>query len=254
MPGGFDPSLTDRLYAVVLVPADDVLNVRSGPGVENAAFTNLAPTTTDLALTGNVAEVGAATWVEVETPAGAGWANKRFLTEMWTSAEVDVEWDLTGPLDAFADETAADGDLSGPVSYRGLYAVYFDDELRHWSRAELTGIMADPTLYTWSGTGCYQCVEMTWADAVAFDLYGAYEDEFDDAVFALDDIILGGNGPFPPQAAIPVPLQNFHWLMLHDPGDDPAFDGLDWVTWFVYYDYEDGEARIVGLSPAAWAP
>lgn len=70
----------------------------------------------------------------------------------------------------------------------------------------------------------------------------------------LDIILLGGNGPFPPEAAIPTQFQNFHWAVIHDPGDDPKLGGIDWQTWFDYYDYEVGRAKIVGLSPAAWSP
>ena len=51
-----------------------------------------------------------------------------------------------------------------------------------------------------------------------------------------------------------IQFKNFHWLVIYDPGDETEFEGLDWQTWFVYYDYEDGEARIVGLSPATWSP
>ena len=250
-----DASLTDRLWAVVLVDGDDVLNVRTGPGVAFDKLTSFGATHNGIVLTGIKAEVGGSVWVEVETEDARGWVNKYFLTEEWTLREVGDQWNMQAPLVEFAAAVEAGGDLGTRVSARGLFVVYYDTLLRRWKQSDLDDVMNDGVVHSWSSPGCDPgCVEDTFADAVGLQFYGVYEDIGDDAVGGLDDIILGGNGPFPPEAAIPAQFENFHWVVIHDPGDDPEFDGLDWQTWFVYYNYEDDDAVIVGLSPAAWAP
>lgn len=249
-----DPSLTDRLWAVVLVGGDDVLNVRTGPGVGSSKLTSFNAAQTGIVLTGNTAVVDGGTWVEVETEDAKGWVNKFYLAEQWASFEVDVQWNMQTPLDEFGAAAASLGGLGDAVSARGLFVVYHDDELRRWKQNELDDLMTDPSTYSWSTPGCTHCVDDTFAGAVGLPFVDAWEDLDGDALLSLDDILLGGNGPFPPEAAIPIQFENFHWVVIHDPGDDPELDGLDWQSWFVYYDYEDGEARIVGLSRAAWGP
>ena len=250
-----DASLTDRFWSVVLVDGDDVLNVRTGPGVEFPKLTSFPAAHTGIVLTGMKAQVGGSTWVEVETEDAHGWVNKFFLTEEWTTLEVDVSWNFQTPLDDFAAAVDAASDLGGPVSQRGLFVVYYDTNLRRWTQNELETVMSDGTIYSWSSPGCEPgCVDDTFADAVGLQFYDVYEDISVDAILDLDDILLGGNGPFPPAAAIPIQFKNLHWLVIYDPGDETELEGLDWQTWFVYYDYEAGEARIVGLNPAAWSP
>ena len=73
---------------VTRVAEDDVLNVRSGPGVTNAIAFTLPPDATGLAHTGATDVVDGETWWEIVGPDGAetGWANARFLT-VWRAVE-----------------------------------------------------------------------------------------------------------------------------------------------------------------------
>lgn len=69
-------------WDVTGVAADDVLNVRSGPGVDTPGTDTLAPTTVELESTGRIAHVDGALWREIVVPgATTGWVNARFLTE-----------------------------------------------------------------------------------------------------------------------------------------------------------------------------
>lgn len=67
-----------QLRQVVEVAEDDVLNVRSGPGVDSPIIGMLAPDTV-VQTTGNEAPVGSSQWAEIRTPNGFGWVNERFL-------------------------------------------------------------------------------------------------------------------------------------------------------------------------------
>ncbi len=72
---------TVEVRSVVGVAADDVLNVRSGPGVEYDIIAGLSPTATGVMLTGRETLVGSSVWVEVVTDEGTGWVNESYLAE-----------------------------------------------------------------------------------------------------------------------------------------------------------------------------
>ncbi len=74
---------------VVDVAADDVLNVRAGPGTEfDPPIFELPPDATDVPATGNVATIGPSAWAEVATPGGNGWASLNFLDSREPGAEL----------------------------------------------------------------------------------------------------------------------------------------------------------------------
>lgn len=70
-------------YIVTGVAADDVLNIRSGPGAENMILGMLPPNATGVSPTGQSAQsADGGTWWQIADPAlpgGTGWVNARFL-------------------------------------------------------------------------------------------------------------------------------------------------------------------------------
>ena len=66
-------------------------------------------------------------------------------------------------------------------------------------------------------------------------------------------IPIGSGGP-PPWAAISAPFANFVWVAVHDPGDNPEWEGLDWSTWFVFMEVDGTLPKVVGLQIQAWGP
>jgi hypothetical protein len=70
-------------YAVILVAANDVLNIRSKAGTNSTIVGTFPPTFTGVMRTGPTAKVGNALWVEVTRPdgGGTGWVNSYYLTE-----------------------------------------------------------------------------------------------------------------------------------------------------------------------------
>lgn len=80
---------------VVGVPADDVLNVRLGPGPEFQVVTTLAPTSvSDAVATGRNRSVESGVWAEIRMGGVVGWANTAFL--MQTGAVNDDTANLFG--------------------------------------------------------------------------------------------------------------------------------------------------------------
>lgn len=247
----------DQVRKVVLVADDDVLNVRIGAGVNNVIIGMLAPGTL-VGLTGPRTEVGSSTWVEIVTPAGAGWVNGHFLAELVTGDDFAADPAVIGLLDQMTDIVLAKGDLSEIASSRGIYISHHDDPVR-FSKEELVAALTDPTTYKWPSNALDvndpdQAKEIrgrTFAEAIGDRWASTWDDP--DRVYAFDEPFEGGNGR-QAQYAIPFLLGGFHFVSVYDSGDNPDYGGLDWTIWHVSVDYEDGRPVVVGLTLDEWSP
>ena len=246
--------VTTEVRSVVLVPADDVLNVRSGPGVENEVVTTLAPTATGVALTGNEAQVGSSTWVKIVTDDGTGWVNEQFLAEPDSPANPFSESFGIDLVDGLAAVFVGRGDLTEAASHRGIFVAHHD---RARPFTNLDGLLTDPTLHPWAGNGCSpeECPDetpkLTFAEGVADSFLGAWND--DDRRVSVDEVIPGGNGMLE-DFIVPTEFENLHFVAVKDPGDNPDYGGMDWYTWYVYFTYENDVPVVLGMSIDAWAP
>lgn len=99
---GFFFSEGDTL-AVVGVAHDDVLNVRTGPGVGADIIATLAPLADDVIAIGSARQLPRSIWVEVDTGDVTGWANASFLAYLGDTTDVTAEV----MADLGADRTAA---------------------------------------------------------------------------------------------------------------------------------------------------
>lgn len=79
------------VLAVVGVAADDVLNVRSAPGVDADIVATLAPLAADVVATGSVRQLPRSFWAEVEADDTTGWANVAFLAYLGPTDDVTAE-------------------------------------------------------------------------------------------------------------------------------------------------------------------
>lgn len=248
-----DPEMLSR---VALVPADDVLNVRQDP-------THLSPIV-GMLLPGVIVERlgpeeigGSSVWAQIETPFGGFWVNDRFLAAHVTPGQFENDTRVEQLLDDFADIIANDGDLRAVTSRRGLYVSHHAAPVR-WPSDELGAILTDPTTYQWPSSAIGeddpefdQLPARTFAAAVADSFLSAYADP--DTITTVNDPIEAGNGRLPAYA-IPFEFQSFNYIGVHDSGDNPDYGGIDWVTWYVSIDYEDGQPVIVGMTLDMWSP
>ena len=74
----FGPVAGEALL-VAGVAHDDVLNMRSGPGVGNPVVLELAPTARDVIAAGTTVDVGSSFWILVEYSDEEGWVNFSFV-------------------------------------------------------------------------------------------------------------------------------------------------------------------------------
>lgn len=73
------PARPGDLLAVMGVASDDVLNIRSRPGVDHPIVATAAPTAADLVATGRARALTRSIWYEVTVGETTGWANARYL-------------------------------------------------------------------------------------------------------------------------------------------------------------------------------
>jgi hypothetical protein len=247
-------TLAPARYDVVLVAADDVLNVRSRPGVSSPQITELAPNHEGVMGTGRTEEVDGTTWIEVETADGLGWVNGTYLTPEVTTADfAAAEDDLRLLLDQLAAVIDSRGDLRPVTSERGLLVAHHDP-VRRFTPLELASLLTDPTAVAWGNPGCGPdgCGQLqTFKAAVADRFRSTYVDP--DVEIAVDELIPGPGGTLA-ENVVPFELTNFHYLAVNDRGDEPAYDGLDWMTWNVYFEKAPGGWKIAGLSVDEWGP
>jgi len=242
------------LAKVVLVADDDVLNVREDPGVEAPVIGALVPGVI-VEKTGLTQVVGSSVWEQVVTPLGDFWVNGRFLGAVVTASDFANDDRVTALLDEFAGIIANNGDLRQVISQRGLYVSHNADPIR-FSPDDLDGILTDSTTYKWpsAALGPDQLDELpsrTFAEAITDSFLSAYDDP--DTELSYNDPIAGGNGRLAADA-VPFEFRGFNYVGVYDPGDDPQYEGLDWSTWYVSIDYENGEPVIVGLTVDMWTP
>lgn len=244
-PGGTHPEPA----VVVLVPADDHLNVRVAPGAGEEIMGRLLPGVT-VAAGGPTRSVNGSTWVEIATPSGAGWVNGFYLT----SVPERSPGDAAAVAAALAERMAAGGDLTDLISSRGLWVAHHAPPVR-FPRSEVGGLLTDATARRWGSNALEpdspEIQPRTFSEAIAERYVDAYDDA--DTVILVDEVLEGPNGR-PAALALPTELRGFRFVTVHDPGDEARYEGLDWMTWIVSLSYEDGRLKVVGLTVDEWAP
>lgn len=246
-----------RMGVVLLAPDEpnNSLNVRAGPGTRNAKVSELAPAQAELVPTGGVEVVDGRVWHELMVGELAGWVYGYYLTETWTPAEVEGEWDWRSTIDSFANALVLGEGLEETVSWRGLFVIHFDDNLRRWTPEELPGLHTDDTDLDWSNTGASadesDATVGTWKEVIADAFLSDYLDQ--DVNIEVGGLTLGPNSTLP-ETAVSSAFANFPWVAIHDPGDDEGLGGLDWSTWLVFLEMEDDGPRVVGIQPQAAYP
>jgi uncharacterized protein YgiM (DUF1202 family) len=247
------PSGSSARYAVILVFENDVLNIRSGPGVQNAVVGTLQPTASGLARTGKTTLVGNDLWVEIQNPSGGtGWVNSHFLTEEVASsafcsdARVDtliqnLDSAVTGNNDdMLAALVHARHGLDARLWRYGTVANYTPEEASwvfeseyevNWGPAPGSG---ENTLGTFSEALLPYLQEVFNANYTTH-----CNDPLDLATFSLV--------PWPPEYA------NINFYTVYKPGTD-QYGGLDWRAWTVGVEYIEGKPYLFSLIHYQWEP
>ncbi len=246
-----------RQFGVILVTEDDVLNVRSGAGVENEIVDMFEPRAIGITQTGNQERVGDSLWVEVNLAGGGtGWVNSRFLTRQVSEDifcnEPAVRELLQNFVLAVRDE---DGDamqeLVSPKTGLLVRLAWWNSEVAFLEPGVRGNIIEQERSHDWgvqSGSGAP--LIGSFSERALPDLHDVLDGDFSRNCNTLEHGVASGN-----TAGLviwPFEYTNVNYIALFReaaPGDE-----FNWRTWAVGIEYLRGEPFIAMLVQYQWEP
>lgn len=221
----------DPVYKVIYVEQGDVLNVRSGPSVENDIVGSLLPEEAGISITGRGQLSSGSTWVPVKSDLTAGWVNGRFLTEFLGEESFCGNSDVERVLDSFrAALESGDGDLLAQAVHpeRGvrLRLNWWNPELL-FRGDQLPELFASSQEYQWGiEDGSGEPIEGSFS-AIVYPML--QEDLLGSTETACKEILQGGSAGL---VQLPQSYPSDTYYSFHRPGTE-EFSGLNWGTWVV---------------------
>lgn len=237
-------------YRVSYVSADDTLNVRAGPGVENEIVGELAPTAGGVTITGAGQKVAGSTWVPIAAGDVQGWVNGRFLTAD-ISADAFCQSEAVRQL--LADLETAVANRDGATLAELIHPERGLRIRRHWwnpevriEGAQLSQLFSSQTGYEWgradgSGNPIVGSFNEVIYPLLEQNLLGATES-------ACNEILHGGTAGL---VQLPDGYQQQNFYSFFRPGSE-EFSGMDWGSWVVGVERWRGEFYISFLVHFEW--
>jgi hypothetical protein len=250
--GRIIPGVPSGPYAVILIGADDVLNVRTGAGAVNAISGSFTASATNVMRTGPSIMADGDLWVQVQNPGGGiGWVNDQYLTEYVPPAtfcaDVRINTLLTNLGNALK---TSDGErlasLVSPAHGMTLWLwrygtpIIFDREHARW-------VFDSTYIHNWGA-----------APASGMDTIGSFHEKvlpFLQEVFnASNSLTCNSLGTATQYGSNPWPVEyaNVNYYTVYKPGT-PGVD-LDWRYWLVGVEYVQSQPYVFGLIHFQWEP
>jgi hypothetical protein len=250
--GGIIPGEPSGPYGVVLVVPDDVLNIRTGPGVDYSIAGSFSASAINIMRTGPASAVNGNLWVQVQNPGGGiGWVNATHLTEFKGSTAFCSDSRINTLLTNFGNalEISNGEALASLVSpahgmivslWRNGNPITFDREHARW--------VFDSTF------------EHNWGSAPAsgLDTIGSFQVKvlpwLQDVFNASYSLTCDSLGVAPQYGSNPWPVEyaNVNYYTVYKPGT-PGVD-LDWRYWLVGVEYVQGQPFVFAVIHYAWEP
>jgi hypothetical protein len=236
-------------YAVVFVQSNDVLNVRSGPGVSFDIIGSLPPDANSVKIIGTGQLVSGSTWVPVQQGTVSGWVNGRFLTEVVPSQTFCSDTAVTQILDQLKTAVANQDDaLFAQLIHpeRGLRVRLLWHEAE--TRLDNQNLLSDPTSYSWgTAAGSGETIIGTPANILlpklTADLLNATE-------LGCNEILYGGTAGF---VLLPDEYAPINFYTFYRPGTE-EFAELNWGSWAVGIEKWQGLFYVSTLVHYEWEP
>jgi SH3-like domain-containing protein len=234
----------------VMVESNDVLNIRSGPGVGYSIVGSFEYNASSVMRSGSVMPVGDATWYQVQNPSGGtGWVNSYYLSEYVPSGTFCSDTRIQSLFVQLQQAVnTSDGTLfaslvspnhSVEVRYRTYNAAI------HYTRAQAAGVFTSTAQQNWGGGPSGLDTIGTFADVIQPKLQevlnAAYESYCNN-----------------PRAAStfaqpwPGKYTNFNYYSLFKPGT-PGVD-LDYRQWMIGIEYVRGQPYLSVFIHVEWEP
>jgi hypothetical protein len=237
-------------YAVVLVAQNDVLNIRSGPGVSNAIIGSFAYNAVNVMRTGPSQQVDGAEWVEALMPDGInkGWVNFIYLTEQVSRETFCADTripPLIGQLKQ-AMTTSNGALLDSLVSPKhGLNMNYWpSSDTVSYTSATVQTVFTDPQVINWgSGGGSGNIDSGTFAQIVQPQIVDVFNSAYE---LNCDALSYGQSYT----NVVSYTKTNIHYYSVVKP---PIVE-LDWKVWLIRIEYVNGSPHLFGAVHYVWEP
>ncbi|MCP4419237.1 MAG: SH3 domain-containing protein [Chloroflexi bacterium] len=236
-------------FAVVFVETNDVLNVRSGPGVSFGIVGSLPTNANDVQIIGSGQLVSGSTWVPVQRGGLSGWVNGRFLTQFVSDASFCANATVSQLLDQLQTAVVNQDDalfaqLIHPERGLRVRLLWYEAE----TRLDNQNLFSDPTSYNWgAAAGSGELIIGTPADillpSLQTDLLGATE-------LGCNEILHGGSAGFIVLPDTYAPINHYTY---HRPGTE-EYAGLNWGSWVVGLELWQGQYFLSTLVHYEWEP
>jgi hypothetical protein len=244
------PEAEGESYVVVDVALDDVLNVRSGPGISNPVVGVIPPHGIDVKIIGEERRTAdGALWAPVSYQGLTGWANTQFLARQFGSIDPALAMQTNAVIQALRDQDMEK--LSTFVhpdkGVRFSPYTYVSDQDQLFHAGQVRNLWADPTVYHWGifdGSG--EPIRLS------FPLYFTrfiYDNDFArPAQIGFNQEIGSGNTINNIRLFYP----NAQFVEYHFPGQDPQYGGLDWKSLRLVFEEKEGVWYLVGVVHDEW--
>jgi hypothetical protein len=241
---------------VVNVASDDVLNVRTGPGVSHPVAGTIPYYGLGVEVHAGGQEVSGSWWVPVQYEAVTGWVNSNYLARQvgWASEPVaaraaqiilalkERDWDTIGDL----VHPAKGVRLSPYTHVRANPADPGGMDLL-FGAADIAGLWSDPTVYHWGtfdGSG----------EPIDYTFRQYYERFIYDVDFAQPDVVgfnqtVGQGNTINNIASVYPSAQVVEY---HFEGFDPQYAGLDWRSLRLVLEEVGGTWYLTGIVHDEW--
>ncbi len=240
----------DATFAVVGVAADDVLNMRSGPGVENDIVGTIGPDGQVIRILPAEIDPSQPDWVKVVYGVNEGWVNANFLAEQrgFIDRVIDVKADTViqalrdGEMTAVALETHPEKGLL--ISADG----FIDETDLQFAVDFVAGLMSDTTVYSW-GFGFGEGEEILYSFPDYLSEIAYTEDLAQPDLIGFRERVSSGNTidnsaeVFPDGAVV-----EYYYA-----GTD-EYGYLDWRSIRLVFEPLDNDWKLVAIVADAWAP
>ncbi len=237
-------------WSVILVEVDDVLNVRSGPGIDKEIVGELEPYETGITAGTEVVDVKGDLWRQVHTPSiPGGWVNEQYLTaQPMVGADDEGLWEIA---DFMARESprlpqryVGESVWIGGI---GVYADYpFPAKRVSWDDWT-TPVDFTPDEMIELDVECPECS----VTPLAFVRFPGSDGEFDilvDHDLLADEGLAGPTFLYGPVAD----LANMYHVTIDVPATEVGL--ADWQRIHLFFDWRTGEPLLHAIYTWGWTP
>jgi hypothetical protein len=244
------------LYAIVGVNVDDVLNVRTGPGVSHAISGAIPPFGTAVRTFGDGEQVGASTWVLVQYNERVGWVNSSYLAPQEGLTDDPVSARATEIVQALRDQDWAalaafvhpdKGLRFSPYTFVRVEPDANQEQDLVFDAAQVADFASDLATYRW-GTfdGSGEPIDLTVDGYWSRFVYDA--DFWQPHAIAYGTFIGQGNTI----NNIPQVYPQATTVEYHFEGFEPKYAGLDWRSLRLVLEAKAGTWYLVGIVHDEW--